>query len=57
MTPAMNDVAVAVARNSRVSSVLDRVWTRILASTPAAASSGARSSGPNGRSMGVSSRQ
>ena len=44
-TPRMNGVVAAVARNSRVSSRLARVWTRTVASTPAAASNGARSSG------------
>ena len=51
----MNGVAAAVARNSRVSSRLERVWTRTVPSTPAAASSGARSSGANGRRMAASS--
>ena len=48
-TPRMNGTAAAIARNSRVSSRLDRVWTRTVASTRAASRSGPRSSGPNGR--------
>ena len=50
-TPRMNGVAAASCRNSRVSSRLERVWTRTVASTPAASSCGARSSGANGRRM------
>ena len=43
----MNGVAAAVARKLAVSSRLERVWTRTVASTPAARASGARSAGAN----------
>ena len=53
--PATKSVAAAVTMNSRVSGTLGTVCTSTVASTPAAVSSGRKSSGPNVRRMGSSS--